>query len=185
RTPTGECGECGESVPARPQILVTTQEHEVNAQAARALATDPNVYQRVGTLVRVLRDVSPAANGIRRPLSPRIDPLPQPIVRERLSACAEWVVERETKAGMVTVPARPPAWCVSAVHARAEWPGVRHLEAVVDYPVLRPDGTVLSEPGYDPATGLLLELAGEAPVVPDAPTQAQAVAARDALLEVV
>jgi hypothetical protein len=55
----------------------------------------------------------------------------------------------------------------------------------VDYPVLRPDGSLLTRPGYDPTTGLLLELAATLPTVPDRPSNEQVVAARDALLEVV
>src|SRR5262249_21889905 len=112
-------------------------------------------------------------------------PLPPPLLRERLAANARWFTLRETAAGLEQRPARPPAWCVAAVHARAAWPGVCHLEAVVDYPVLRPDGTLLVTPGYDPGTGLPLEPAGELPAVPGRPTRDDAVAARDALLEVV
>jgi hypothetical protein len=62
---------------------------------------------------------------------------------------------------------------------------VRHLEAVVDHPALRPDGTVLITPGYDATTGLLLDMAGKAPAVPASPTKAQAEAARELLLNVV
>src|SRR5262245_60137324 len=96
-----------------------------------------------------------------------------------------WISLREAKEGVAENPARPPAWCVAAVHARAQWPRVRHLEAVVDYPVLRPDGSILARPGYDPETGLLLEPAGPLPEVPGLPTRNDALAARDALLEVV
>jgi hypothetical protein len=169
----------------RPSITITTEEHEVNAEAVGALARDPDVYQRGGLLVRVVRDVSPATKGIRRPFAPRIETLPPPLLRERLAANAQWVSVRETKDGPVEQAARPPGWCVSAVHARAGWPGIRHLEAVVDYPVLRPDGTILSEPGYDPETGLLLEAVGKLPRIADKPSRDEAVAAREVLLEVV
>ena len=170
---------------ARPEIIITTEEHEVNAQAAQALARDPTMYQRGGSLVRVLRDTSPAGKGIRRPLAPRIDALPQPMLRERLSEVARWRSLRETSDGVEERPARPPAWCVSAVHVRAEWPGVRHLEAVVDYPVLRPDGTILCCPGYDTDTGLLLEPAGLLPNIAEPPSRAEAIKAMDTLLDVV
>ena len=73
---------------------------------------------------------------------------------------------------------------MAAVHARADWPGIRHLEAVVDYPVLRPDGTILSRQGYDPETGLLLETTGTFPTIPNHPTRSEVVTARDELLEV-
>lgn len=137
--PAGSAGD-------RPPITITVDEHIVNAQAVAALAGDDTVYQRGGTLVHVVRDASPAAKGIRRPFAPRIETLPPPLLRERLAANAQWMTVQETQHGEVEKPARPPAWCVAAVHARANWPGIRHLEAVVDYPVLRPDGTYLEPP---------------------------------------
>jgi hypothetical protein len=111
--------------------------------------------------------------------------LPPPLLREQLAANAAWVRPKRTQHGIIEEPAHPPAWCVSAIHARGDWPGIRHLEAVVDYPVLRPGGTVLSKPGYDPDTGLFLEVLGNIPTIPDHPTRADAIAARDQLLEVV
>jgi hypothetical protein len=76
---------------------------------------------------------------------------------------------------------------VAAVHARGQWPGVRHLEGLADYPVIRSDGTILHEAGYDPHTALLvlpggLILGGE---TWDRPTKDRAITARDALFEVV
>jgi hypothetical protein len=171
----------GDSSISRPIILVTTEEHEVNAQAVAALANDAAIYQRGGMLVRVVRDMSPAAKGIRRPFAPRIELLPPPLIRERLAANAQWLKPKD----FIELPAHPPAWCVTAVHARAQWPGIRHLEAVVDYPVLRPDGTILGRPGYDPETGLLLEMASAFPSIPDQPSLDEAIVARDELLEVV
>src|SRR5262249_13083326 len=138
-----------------------------------------------GLVVAHGRGASPAAKGIRRPLAPRIEALPSALLRERLAANARWFSLRETREGVVECPARPPAWCVAAVHARAHWPNVRHLESVVDFPVLRPAAGLLDRPGYDPDTGLLLEPAGPLPVVPAQPTRNDALAARDALLDVV
>lgn len=169
----------------RPEIVITTEEHEVNDQAVAALTRDPAIYQRGGQLVRIVRDTSPAAKGIRRPLSPRIDAVPQPLVRERLAENARWIKITRQGDGVVLEPGRPPAWCVSAVHARGEWRDIRHLEALVDYPVLRHDGTLLSLPGYDARTGLFLEPTGPLPMTPDTPSRAHAMTARDTLLDVV
>jgi hypothetical protein len=162
----------------RPQIEITTEEHVVNEAAANALGRDLMLYQRGGVLVRITRDASPAAHGVRRPLGPRIEPLPPALLRERLAANARWVKENGSSD-------RPPGWCVSAVHARGDWPGVRHLEAVIEYPILRPDGTLLATPGFDAATGLLLEPIGPLPTPPDRPTLADARAALDELSEVI
>jgi hypothetical protein len=170
----------------RKPILITTDEHLVGDAAIAALAKDGGIYQRGGLLVRIVRDSSPAARGIRHPLAPRIEPLPPPLLRERLAANALWQTLRRKKNGdEEPVPARPPGWCTAAVHARGNWPGVRHLEAVVDTPVLRPNGTILCTPGYDAETGLLFEADRTFPSFPDKPTQEDALAARDLLLEVV
>lgn len=170
----------------RPEITITVEEREVNDAAVAALAAEPNIYQRGGVLVRVVRDDRPQARGISRPAMPRIDSLPQASLREILAGAARWVAVRETKDGPQESAARPPGWCVGAVYARGAWPGLRHLEAVVDYPILRSDGTVLSVPGYDPATGLLLEPpAGVSLQIPARPTRDDAVRCRDELLDVV
>lgn len=174
------------AVAERPQIIITTDEHVVNEQAAAALVLDQTIYQRGGVLVRVVTDGSPAAKGgIRRPFAPRIEALLAALLRERLAANVEWKSVREKDGDLIEKPAHPPTWCVSGVHARGSWPGVRHLEAVVEYPVLRPDGSVLCKPGYDDATGLLLAHAGPLPRLPDHPDHEAAISARDLLLEVV
>ena len=169
----------------RPEIIISTDEHHVNTKAVESLGSDDTIFQRGGILVRIVRDTSPAAKGIRRPMSPRIEILPAPILRERMTAVASWIAIRHTKDGAEERPAHPPAWCVSAVHARGCWPGIRHLEAVVDYPVLRPDGSILMTNGYDHDTGLLLEMHCDLGELPHHPTLDEAIAARDRLLEVV
>jgi hypothetical protein len=183
--PPGEDGGCTASPGTRPKIVITTEEHEVNAEAAGALAADPSLYQRGGLLVRVVRDDAAVERGIRRPVAPRIDPLPQPILRERLAERAEWVRLRETKDGIEERPAHPPAWSVSAVHLRTTYPGVRHLEAIVDHPVLRPDGTILCQPGYDAQTGLIFEADADLSEVVAGMNGMDPRAARDVLLEAV
>jgi hypothetical protein len=48
----------------------------------------------------------------------------------------------------------PPPAVVEKLLAKGNWPRLPHAVGVVTVPTLRPDGTVLSEPGYDPATKL-------------------------------
>jgi hypothetical protein len=169
----------------RKEITITTEEHLVNAAAVSCLADDDGIYQRGGMLVRIVRDLSPASKGIRRPLSPRIEPLPCPLLRERLAANGRWVTAQHTNDGDKIKPAHPPAWCVAAIHARGAWEGIRHLESVVDYPVLRPDGTILTQNGYDAKIGLLLESDCDFGELLASPSHEDAIAARDLLLETV
>jgi putative DNA primase/helicase len=60
---------------------------------------------------------------------------------------------------------------------------VPRLRAVISAPTLRPDGTVLSAPGYDAATGLLLVGDRIWRQVPDSPSKRDALDALDALVE--
>jgi hypothetical protein len=182
--PAGDGENEGGAKNGRPDIVVCMDEHATNDEAVFALAQDVSLYQRAGQLVRVVRDDSPAARGIRRPYGARIEALPEATLRERLTAAGRWVKIVISKGKEKKVRVHPPKWAISAVHNRADWPNVRHLEAVIEYPALRPDGTLLLATGYDPATGLLLEPKGELPAVLTSPTKDQAIAARDALFEV-
>ena len=62
-------------------------------------------------------------------------------------------------------------------------PGLRVLHGVVHAPFLRADGSLLAEPGYDDATGVLYLPTVEVPEVPEIPTEAEVVAARELVAE--
>jgi hypothetical protein len=170
---------------SRERVVLGADEHRVEDETIRALAArDSTLFQRGGKLVRVVRDSRPQkARLLRRPArSPQIGLVPLPNLRTRLTRVVEFV--RVDGQGAYQ-PQHPPDWLVKAIDAAADWPGVRHLEAVTETPVLRADGTVLQQPGYDPETGVLYEPSGEFPEVPARPTTEQVEQARDALLEVV
>lgn len=60
----------------------------------------------------------------------------------------------------------------------AKWSDIPILTGIVEGPMLRPDGSVLEEPGYDPHIGLLLDPGGiEFPALPKSPTREEALAA--------
>ncbi len=164
-------------------IIVTPAEHIVNAAAVRSIAKDMVVFQRGGQLVRIVRDPATfEVGGITRQRgTPRIAALSQAIVRDRLAANAEFV-KKSPKGELI--PTSPPDWCVAAVTEYGDWP-VRVLEGVVDCPVLRPDGTILSIPGYDRHTGLFLEPGGPRVLVPDQPIRDDVDAALELLLDVI
>jgi hypothetical protein len=142
-----------------PTIFIGTDEHRVNDEATAALAAEPDLYQRCGILVRIVQtadEPDPEAVIRRQPGAPVVRELSPPLLRERLTRCAKWV--RTVKRGddEIDSPAHPPWWCYQTVHARGEWPGVRHLEAVVTHPVILSDGSILSAPGYDPRSSLFV-----------------------------
>jgi hypothetical protein len=167
----------------RPQILVTTDEHDVADEALAAfVAAGHDVYARGVKLVVVVKDDETRSAVARAPGAPRIQALASARLRALLSASAAWV--RRNRQGEL-LPAHVPDWAVGDLAARGQWPGVRPLEGVVECPVLRPDGTVLEAPGYDDATGLLYLPNGAYPPVPAKPTQEDAASACAALAEIV
>jgi hypothetical protein len=172
----------------RPTIVITTEEHHVIDQAIAALAAEECVYQRGNALVTVLRDPSRVQREkIHRPKgSPRIVPLPGPRLRELLTKTAMWAKGRRDRDGDVElVPAHPPDWAVNGVAARGSWPEIRTIEAIIEAPALRPDGTILDVPGWDKAMELLYEPNAEFPPIPDRPDQDDAERAARQLLDLV
>jgi hypothetical protein len=60
------------------------------------------------------------------------------------------------------------------------------LKGVIETPTLRPDGTILQDQGYDPATGLFLDFGDAAFArVPENPTRQDALAALDQFIDVI
>lgn len=166
-----------------PTILLDHKEHRAVDEAIAALAVAPDLYQRGGILVRVIRE-QVRSDGFLRSVGARmIQKLPTATLRERLTQVACFT--RLNKYGEAR-PAHPASWLVSAVDARGGWSGVRHLIAISDAPILRFDGTVYQTPGYDAQSCVLYDPGGSAfpPVHPEA-TLDDAHAARDLLEDAV
>jgi hypothetical protein len=183
------CGETTSPAEAgRPTILITPDEHRVNDEAIAALSdveAAPEVYQRGGKLVTVRRD--PTSSRIdRRPEMPRVAVLSNSTVRELLTRVARFETNGiPGKQSKGPVAAHPPSWCVAAISERGNWPRIRRLEGVIEAPTIRPDSSILDEPGWDRETGLLYEPAGAYPPIPEKPEHDHARAAAEELLELV
>lgn len=172
----------------RPEIIITTEEHEVIDRAVGAIASEPSVFQRCNVLVTVYRDISTRRRyePERPPGTPRIVPLPSPRLRDLLTKRARWVKLRKARnGGDEPVPAHPPDWAVAGVAARGEWAEIRPIEGIVEAPTLRPDGSILDTPGWDEHSGLLYEPNAAFPPIPARPSRDNAVEAADAILDLV
>jgi hypothetical protein len=168
----------------RPLIRISTDEHLVNEEAAKALAADPTIFYRSGVgLVHVVRDVERPKDIIRPPGSPRIVPLPAARLRERLAANARFVGFTKNRKALELK--HPPDYCVAGVAARGQWEGIRELVAVVNAPILRPNGTVLCTAGYDGSTGLLFEPNCDFPIISEKPSLTDLEQALTVLLDLV
>lgn len=166
----------------RPTILDSTDLRRVADAAVAALAARMEIYQRNNLLVRVLRNDGDGEGLKRTPSAPRIEIVPEANLLELLSDAAVWVREASGEQGATLVPITPPDRIVRIVAERGTWLGLPPLAAVVENAVLAPDGTVVSTPGYHEATSILLLPNGPLPVVPDAPTLADAKEAAAVLL---
>lgn len=169
---------------SRRPVEITTEEYRVNAEVADELAKEEVIFQRNGELVRVVVPV-PDPDGPRLSSVPRIEAVPVAALRDLISRRVEFIKSTSTEGGEMIEPKHPPAWCVNAVAARGDWPGVRHLIGVVSFPTLRADGSILSTAGYDPRTGLYLHWPADALSIAEFPSQADAQAAAAELLDVV
>ena len=181
--------EHGEANDTRPEIVIDTDEARVNDEALAALARyrhdgDPVIYRRGPFLVRAVRGGALPRGVISHdPDAPSIESAPAAYIGETLSRAAQFVRIRDGKDGEQRVPAHPPKWTISALPARLEWSGLPHLEGVAESPTLRPDGSVLSTPGYDAASGLLYLPSEAFPAVPERPARGDAQAAASTLVE--
>ncbi|WP_437647313.1 hypothetical protein [Sorangium sp. So ce362] len=155
----------------RPEIRLGPELMQIVDRAIVAMRSDADVYQREGVLVHVVRtrtDLSEDGTFIPAG-TPQIRPVALATLRERLTSVARWM--RLDKRSNLFVQVIPPDEVVQALLARGAWAGVRPLIGMIEAPSLRPDGSLLDAPGYDPTTGYLYAPSAEFPPVPPEPTQ--------------
>jgi putative DNA primase/helicase len=189
----GEASDAGEAwAPRReglPVVTMSTVIADVEDAAIASLARCEALYQRHPQgIVRTIEAPAIDANATPaersrapEPGAPVIEACTAPFLRSHLSRVAVWRSWDNRKEGWREVP--PPEWAASAILSRRTYPrsALRPLRGVIEAPALRPDGSVLTAPGYDPTTELLLHWNGAPVDVPDAPTREDARASFDAL----
>ncbi len=171
---------------ARGRPIVRYEQSDVDVAVLagiKELGKEPSIYQRAQRLVRVV-----PRNEFRDPLEtagapPLVTTVSAPSVWEFLSRQVAW--QKFDGRSDAFVPCEPPDRVVRAVHKRGAWDGVRILSGITSLPILRGDGSVREEPGYDDATGLLYEPNGPIAPLIAKPTQEDARAAAAALCDVV
>ena len=160
-------------------------------RAVMALHAHPDVFQ-FGTLglcrVIIAKEPPSTVSERERERRPRegdaiIEPVTHPALSEMLDRVASFM-RREKKKGDDGAPrwrkTHAPPLVVSATLARKTYQGdeaPRVLRGLIEAPAMRADGTVISAPGYDAATGLFLQWDRDPVDVPEAPTHDEARAA--------
>tara|TARA_R110002049_G_scaffold72490_7_gene187573 strand:- start:156155 stop:158947 length:2793 start_codon:yes stop_codon:yes gene_type:complete len=150
------------------------------------------IYQRGGMLVHVIEETKPDATSKGGKVSiakgtPRIRPLPVPQLKLRVADACQLIVEKETGDGDFEKQAVPPPnWLTDGIHTAGDYgDAVRSLDGIITAPTIRVDGSILQQPGWDAKTGLLFRPSMKFQPVPEKPSESDAKAAANRLLEVV
>jgi putative DNA primase/helicase len=167
-----------------PEIKTGVDIARIADEGIAALAkSESGIYERGGRLVSVVRISEPPKyrKGLRveRSIgSPLIRTLALPSLYERLSSAALWL--KKSKKGDF-IPTVPHDKATRAIFERGEWGGIPSLVGVTVAPAFRADGTLLQEPGFDAATGLLYWPNARYPTVPSSPSLDDAKGAYEAI----
>lgn len=171
-------GGPAEPPPPGAIVIAEGQLPRVVADVERVLAHSARVYRRGQLLVvpsRVEHEAKPKPGQPRRSRGVLHAPLAsEAALVEIAMRCAEFVrqdLRTETGWKKTDLPTRYAGHVLARV---GDWPNVPDLHGLAESPILRPDGTVASAPGYDASSGYLLGLAIDFPPVPERPTRAEA-----------
>ena len=146
---------------------------------AALIKNEAPFYVREKFLLRPVTVEVDAAHG-RKATVVRLSEVTKHTLLDHLSRAARWV--KHDGRSKESRPINPPDDVAMTILARdGEW-NFPHLAGVITTPTMRPDGSILSEPGYDEATRLLLLNPPKLPDLLEHPTRADAQAAL-ALLE--
>jgi len=152
----------------KPTIRVMAGEmNRVVDAAERELAQSRRHYQRGGLIVTVVTDP-----GTRET---RLQAISQPALVRALAGAATW--ERFDGRSEDWVRADPPARHAAVLFDSTSYPHLPVLNGLARQPYLRPDGSLVTAAGYDPATGMFGVFDAREFSVLEPPTRAQAEAA--------
>jgi len=170
-------------VDGRPVVRLSggSLARSVDEAEAILVELDADLYQRGDFVVRPAWVPVPVADE-REALGLRLLTVRQNHMTERFSRVADF--QRYDGRSRKWVSVDPPPNIAATYLERVGAWKLPVLTGVTNAPTLRPDGSVLDEPGYDPATGILYEPGGrEFPPVPAEPTRDDALAALGVLRE--
>jgi len=166
----------------RPVIRLEAGKYHEIAEAAEAgiVAAGLPLFDRGGILVTPITTKAQGANG-QETTTVALMQVSLPLAREFMGRAA--LFQRFDGRSMAWVKTKPPRDIAELMLVRqGRWPFAK-IHGVLAAPTLRPDGSLLSTEGFDPATGLYVLSPPDMPLIPEQPTHADAVAALELLDE--
>jgi hypothetical protein len=140
------------------------------------------IYQRSGSLVYPIVTEVDASHG-RRTKVAQLEKIETPYLRDQLRLNADWL--RYDKRDKEWVPCNPPQeTAVTILSRKGRWT-FPTIAGVITTQTMRPDGSLLLQPGFDKATRLLLVDPPELPPIPERPTREDALKALELLEDLI
>ena len=144
------------------------------------LASGLPIFSRAGMLVEPVAESMSAADG-RKTVVARLRPLsPESFLGPAAESAAFQKYDRKRNAWVDTDPPLRHMRVILASERRWRFP---HVTGVISTPTLRPNGSLLIDPGHDPETELYLLPGFQLPPIPEHPTKDQALAALKLLID--
>jgi hypothetical protein len=166
----------------RPVIEIKPNEITEIAELAEQtlIGAGIDLYQRGRRLVYPIIETVDASHG-RKTKVAQLEQMDQTYLTELLSRHAQWVKWDKREKKLLTVNP-PPSIAASVLARKKDW-SFATISGVITTPTMRPDGSIFSEPGYDPETRLLLVEPPPMPTISEAPTRDDALAALSLILD--
>ncbi len=156
---------------------IETNHRRLREQSADALSAilssndPPTVFVRAGRLARVESDEDDRAG---------IAEFDEAMLRGHMDRCANWISTSDRRGA---IPIHPPAAVVKDLLSLPQWPGVPALSGIVTAPLVAPDGTLRTEPGYLPDARVYYHAPGTLALPDNTPTPENISAAKTLLLD--
>lgn len=177
--PTSGAHYTGDDGPVLPCIRVMSGLRHVAADDGMHAMRTARVpfYQRDRMMVRAAPSKAKTADGNIVEV-PGLMAVTHPVLARALGTSAVW--ERVNAKGEA-IRIDPPKEVVEQIAALSGYWPFPPVTGVIGTPTMRPDGSILSDAGYDDATGLVLVAPPAMPPIPERPTRDDALAALEHL----
>ena len=165
-----------------PLVELSTDQEAATKGALDALRGE-KIWVRNHALVEILHgSCDDPKRKIFRPMaSPTIRNMPLATLVARMSAKVTFVRKKDG----AYVRACVPPYLGSVALAQGSYPQFDDLVGITETPMIRPDGSVVEEPGYDRATGYFYAPNATYPAVPKNPTKSDALESLAKIFELV